>query len=265
MTMQEGGEGIVLHFGIRAIPRNTYGKDLYYFESFLAFNEFPCPKVPQFSAKIPVIMPSKLHPVDSTLTWDVRLKRMHFVDWVPENGSDPLSLAGAWVNREDLPLLSATDDSGIRVMLDTGSSVSWLPTDTIAAIGAHYGGIYHNSSSRFVGRPNSVQPFIVPPERHTQKHKIAMYFAGEQGSPDVKIEVDTEFFLYAENPFWARVYEGLVFEEEDSEQYVLGLNWFHVNYVAMHKPKTDLPYVRLAPQLYGSGLRGRYVLPPRED
>ncbi|KAI0667992.1 hypothetical protein C8Q78DRAFT_1081853 [Trametes maxima] len=91
-----------------------------------------------------------------------------------------------------------------------------------------------------------------------------MYFQGEPGSEDIKIEVPVEYFLYAAHPSRS-LYEGLVFPRRSRSQWVLGLNWFHVNFVAMHKPQTGLPYVRLAPQGYEQTKLQEFMLPPVAD
>ncbi|KAH9846798.1 hypothetical protein C2E23DRAFT_545607 [Lenzites betulinus] len=144
--------------------------------------------------------------------------------------------------------------NNVNVTLDTGTSVSRLPRFIGEAITRHY-----RCPGQYDGRILGRAPYVLPRGFNTKEDKVVLHFRGF-GREDIAITSQAEHFLYAESPRQRGLYEGLIFEETAAASPILGLNWFHVNWVAMHKPKYNAPYVRVAAQ--DSDLANDYLLPP---
>ncbi|OSD07950.1 hypothetical protein PYCCODRAFT_1463216 [Trametes coccinea BRFM310] len=159
------------------------------------------------------------------------------------------------------------DEDGIRVTLDTGCSVTYLPMCTIKAIAEYFNG------EQVVLAPDSEAPadtYEIPAGAIKKDHddrEVTLRFTASRGQT-VEIHVPALYFLYAPDPDCDDVFDALIYgqDEEDAEEsYTFGVNFFHVAWVAMYKPVRGAPYVRMARQ--GSSLEEveRYQLPTWEE
>ncbi|EIW58043.1 uncharacterized protein TRAVEDRAFT_29878 [Trametes versicolor FP-101664 SS1] len=225
--------------------------------------------MPEFSPKIKVVQDTQAILANGR-TWDVTCTGIELINkdaslgglgyaeakFIPFTPAAPASADPVPSNSNARPVQGSKQ--GLRILLDTGSSVSWLPPHIIRQIAAHYGDhtIRMRQSTKSVTGPE----FIVPKKGQTSLHKVALYFEGLDGNT-VRVEVLADQFIYGAHPETGAL-EGLMFSTEN--RCVFGLNWFHANWVKMCAPRDEEPYVQLALQEHVPFMVVRHQLPPKE-
>ncbi|KAH9859096.1 hypothetical protein C2E23DRAFT_34256 [Lenzites betulinus] len=248
-------------------------------ENWMAINNWPLTKVPRWSRKIAVI-PSE---GDSTKYdhWKVKLVGMAIVkkganrqaETIP-NGNLPISE-------------SAHDLSQCNVLLDTGSSLSYVPDRIIAHLRALFPCSENTTPSDQVMpaeaaaattsgtsvTTNLTLPFVVPNSVQSSSKPlwIEYKFMGMTAGDTVTVYGPVDPFLCCRNPHIPkqRFKEGLLWpfstipnRQDSSFDMIFGLNFFHSMFVALHcGTTTTKPYVELDDQVQGSEMN-EYKLPP---
>ncbi|KAI9001462.1 hypothetical protein BD414DRAFT_34891 [Trametes punicea] len=249
-------DGLVIYIGLRPIPRHTKATEMPKYQSFVALNKWPCGNMPAFSADIPVLSGHD----DQFRLWDLRLLRMQIKEYDRK--------ARMYTRPVDIPLVASTlsdDEGNIRITLDTGSSLSWLPYVAVQAIARYYDQeqipqplpevkVYGDSPTK------PAVTYLVPSERDSAYSLVVMHFRG-RSEQIVTVEVPARYFLYVHNPTTSRT-EGLIFARREPREWILGANFFHSTWVALHKPNSNLPFVRIAAQDHSTAGVDRYQLPP---
>ncbi|KAI9070127.1 hypothetical protein FKP32DRAFT_1599490, partial [Trametes sanguinea] len=81
------------------------------------------------------------------------------------------------------------------------------------------------------------------------KREVALHFRAAESRDTVAIHVPALQFLYAPHPDEEDGCQSLIYTPESSDNvYILGVNFFHVAWIAMYKPPTGAPYIRMARQ-----------------
>ncbi|KAI0706510.1 hypothetical protein C8Q76DRAFT_800930 [Earliella scabrosa] len=202
--------------------------------SYLAFNEFPSVEEPLWSQPIPI------EPVragaEHNVTWSVRLLSIELFNDRP---SATPSNSGA----PPLPIVKL-DFHGWFSILDTGTSLSYLPQDMVAQLAD----LYPNPDPRTLPAD-----YVCNSGNHPKYCRLT--FAGVNNQP-----------IHLTVPAWNFIYDsfgdGLIKPMTSSvgARPILGLNFFHVHYVRFHLPDTaERPYVTLFPQTVEEW--GKYGVP----
>ncbi|KAH9830256.1 uncharacterized protein C8Q71DRAFT_370573 [Rhodofomes roseus] len=141
---------------------------------------------------------------------------------------------------------------GLRVLLDTGSSVSYLPSPFVEQFcsDVYYDGetpVEVLMSEKF---PNT---YKVPAWVESDERKVEVLYEFEgAGGRSVQVSGPFEKFFYQKNPTRSgphRPLEGLMFPQRRSDSHgVFGLNFFQSMYVSLHQAKNGLDFVRMAAQ-----------------
>ncbi|KAH9921871.1 uncharacterized protein B0H18DRAFT_532099 [Fomitopsis serialis] len=147
-------------------------------------------------------------------------------------------------------ILNFVDDqnpNGLRMLLDTGASVTRLPLPFVQQI-----------NDKLVRADNMIKPpeagvklntYRVPQWMGERKIQVAYEFEGENGKT-VKIYGPFETFFYQHDiNYIDRPMEGLIFPQRAScDHGVFGLNFFQTMYVSLHKATHGVDFVRMAAQ-----------------
>ncbi|EIW58020.1 uncharacterized protein TRAVEDRAFT_21449 [Trametes versicolor FP-101664 SS1] len=218
-------------------------------------------KVPgdiDFSEKIPVReRPSRRKESPGIRDWAVDMLSMEFYQLVLQRDDAGVPqrrrvLLGRvdFTEREEGEL--GTGGTGVLFILDTGASTTDLPPVAFEHIQKN---IFPAAN---VGRTKS--SLRIPPAYCSDDSVVVDFvFRGENDAPVTVTGPGMPFLCQGPDG------KGLLFPYRGLGGYVLGVNFFHTMFVAMHRPGNSLlhgPYVRLAPQWPQE--RYRLRLPPRE-
>ncbi|CDO74756.1 hypothetical protein BN946_scf185001.g4 [Trametes cinnabarina] len=254
----------VLYFGLRPIPPDTPADlEVYYSE-------------PEFSNKIRVLTadePLMMMGVrEEYELWDVELVKMQIR--TPRTG-----LGGGWdvtnipLTDQAIPELSVPTSGGtaeggsstppgitgraavprIRVCLDTGTSVSFLPKSAVQAIAQYFCADNAPPVTLSDIDPRDLEPqyTIAPGKVSTTRdeREVTLHFSGLSDTL-VEVHVPALYFLYAPHPHIRGKFEPLVYYDGTLSDGIFGVNFFHASWVALYRPHTGRgpPYVRLAKQ-----------------
>ncbi|KAI0667512.1 hypothetical protein C8Q78DRAFT_1053464 [Trametes maxima] len=242
-----GEAGNILYFMLRPPPskEGEMGQP-----SYLALQKWPTVNEPLWSPKIPV---------HGNRKWRIPLKGMaiwHGVDAASAN-VDTLS--------SRVPSVQISLDQPLNVILDTGSTLSYLPTDMIVGL---LDDAYINRRPRS-GEQN-LSPYYVDPAFTQKALTVQLNFTAGNGQ-DASIFVPALSFLYntrGEGLVWATVTEDPKKKPKNLKPWgLLGINFFQVVYAAFHLPELQgvNPYVRFACQSQIETTRGKYDVPPTRN
>ncbi|OJT12156.1 hypothetical protein TRAPUB_11305, partial [Trametes pubescens] len=229
--------------------------------SWWSINKIPGDDI-DFSKKIPVReRPSHRKDRSSIRDWavDMLLMAFHQIVWQPDDAGIMQRhrvLLGRvdFTEREDGEL--ETGVTGTLFILDTGASTTDLPPAAFEHIRTNIFASVDVGSTR-------LPKFLlrIPPAYCSDDSVVVDFvFRGENDAPVTVTGPGMPFLCQSSDG------EGLLFSYDDSDGYVLGVNFFHTMFVAMHRPGNSVlhgPYVRLAPQWPHE--RYRLRLPPKED
>ncbi|KAI0672468.1 hypothetical protein C8Q78DRAFT_752940 [Trametes maxima] len=234
---QTGEAGIIFFFIMRLSGR-----------SYLALNQWPFPgagKTPRWSLEIPVAQDAPWYSVCLTNisflqysktfgTWSILDRKEHGVRLGPYKLESP-----------------------VNVVLDTGTSVSWMPASMVNYIRRHIFG--HKSNIDLANTKGNTglltdpePPYRVGRSTTPNQWRIRFTFKGRNNVP-VEVDCPETPFLYNNvlpeglKGVW---YDGLV-HTSPSNMYILGLNFFQSMFVSMHNrdpADAKRAYIRLAPQ-----------------
>ncbi|KAI0761563.1 hypothetical protein BD413DRAFT_240271 [Trametes elegans] len=132
--------GSIMYFGLRVIPQTIPLKEHTLYESWVAFNRWPCAKYPEFSAEISVTGNSDW---TRRTKWCGRVVKIELYDRVSQAGSimghyaEPINIE---LPKQTKPGTKGepTPKPGFPIVFDTGASVSWLPGEVVSQIARHY-------------------------------------------------------------------------------------------------------------------------------
>ncbi|KAJ2996620.1 hypothetical protein NUW54_g7219 [Trametes sanguinea] len=298
------GAGAVMYIDLRFIPHGTplAQKELY--QSCYAFGGWPFASVPDWSKEIPVVPNHLSGGRDSeyercvvalvgmeirTTTRDPKNRtktrtsgnllsnesaaatQSHPVFRLKgifggQGKKDERAKRGGSSTQKGQELQEDEEPEPVHVLLDTGSSISFLPEQAIRAIARHFGGTLRSG-----GSPQSTYtiPFNTPGVGTTpdsDRTLVVLRFKG-QGSQLVEVQVPALYFLYAPSPDGSGSLESLIFPRPDAAgiPHVLGVNFFHSAWVAMAKPAMRPPFVSIAPKSLSHAELQRFQLPPQES
>ncbi|KAI0365480.1 hypothetical protein BV20DRAFT_1056352 [Pilatotrama ljubarskyi] len=196
-----------------------------------------------------------------TLDWCIRVKSVSLQQY-----SVPL---GKYV-------VVATYDVPFLALLDSGTSVSYVPRELIESILVPLIGPNAASSTRSVHFAPRKASFKVPPHVNSRHFRLELVIEGRgiSGPQDASVPVPVDPFVYTRRPgrgpdwYTDSGYEreGLLWSNRTGAPFhVFGLNFFQAMFVALHKPDPRVPrqippYIRLAPQWPHE--RASFTLPP---
>ncbi|KAH9831539.1 uncharacterized protein C8Q71DRAFT_290245 [Rhodofomes roseus] len=246
-TANRRGETIAIYFALRLSPdsetyRNHVPRIEYPIQSWISFNGWPCTNEPQWNEKkIPICNPV---PPD-VKQWKVYLKRIKTFIVSPGVARPDLAAETGWEGTT-MNFVNAQRPSGLRILLDTGSSLSYLPSPYVEDL---YVNVYKRTLPDDV-RTTRVTPPL-PDWVERRKVQVLYEFEGKRGQ-SVEVYGPFERFFYQESPTRSgsnRLLEGLILPQDPDVDFgVFGLNFFQSMYVSLHKAKDGEHFVRMAPQ-----------------
>ncbi|TBU27506.1 hypothetical protein BD311DRAFT_376620 [Dichomitus squalens] len=230
-------------------------------DSWMAFNTWPCGDAPSWSSRIGVIPRHFDHGARHVPAWKVWLRSLTFQ---PMGYREDGGILEGWCR---IVFTNRANPNGLRVLLDTGASISTLPHHAIQTM---HSVLFKNEGSVPVaqrGDPNW-HTYTVN-ELLSREGQVRYEFGGYNGESPVIVLGPMQGFVYLKYPpptiEQGTRFEGLIFPMVPAETDVatLGVNFFQTMYVALTKAKTSLHYVQLAAQWPENWERdlAAYVLP----
>ncbi|KAL1939439.1 hypothetical protein VTO73DRAFT_9995 [Trametes versicolor] len=245
-----GEEGIIYYLGFRRKP----------WHAFLSYNRWPCVKpavrgstvktfqrsVPTWSADIPV--------VNGKERWQVRLMVMHFEYRYGEGA------ARFWERSKSRTYYFG--EHGIEVLLDTGTSLSWLPPGLIEhfrlkVFPCPQNTEIHENQGRTSHLLSAAAPYVATVI--ADDWRVTLGFQGRHGNVvDVTLPINPFLLARPDGAPAAQAapvsYQGTCCVAA-STTYILGLNFFESAFVSLHNPRPDFvgthTYAKIAPQWPG--------------
>ncbi|KAI0671348.1 hypothetical protein C8Q78DRAFT_1144971 [Trametes maxima] len=245
-------------------------------ESWVAYNEWPCPNIPNFSDPIPA---DALHPE----VWALPLNKLTFYDFAGKRKGFPRT--HEIVVRRTLPQSTPADTSQkpdvvykpLPVLLDTGSSLSRVPKwlledirrnvigdlpvprasdDTSSPKGPHLVDRLTTPNPEAAPVTKEATPatgssedtYLIPNDFPYSKAYVCYEFEGFDNRP-VVVYGSLRPFLVARNPLFAGdTRERLIVQGSDNYA-VFGLGFFQTMFVSLHQASGSMrDFVRLAQQ-----------------
>ncbi|KAI0672459.1 hypothetical protein C8Q78DRAFT_1077978 [Trametes maxima] len=238
-----GDRGIILFITLRKLGHS----------SWVGLNRWPLPgpgQLVQWSDKIQVINDSP--------TWAVLLESIEVQEYTAGQSDGPDG-KHEWRCKQVISFGESTGvKSGIRVSLDTGSALSWLPAKLVRTIRtAVFPTSYNLELDAKKGDASQLQDddpsYRVPKTFKASGWQVKYTFRGTSGK-SVVVLGPADPFLFTANPVDPNedFYEGLVYTAPN-DIFILGQNFFHSMFVCMHNPDPDINhhgrcYVKLSPQ-----------------
>ncbi|KAM5544073.1 hypothetical protein V8D89_002259 [Ganoderma adspersum] len=244
------GEKIALFFCLR-LASECYRGSPGPIQSWMSFNTWPCLRQPAWNDRKIVVCPSEPH----HRQWAVYLKSIKFC-LVDKSKDRPVPLEDQqhdYVVDADLNFVNSSRPRGLKTLLDTGSSLTYLPLDAVERMNKY---LFINEST--VKAPQGGLPptetYEVRPDSWVldsqSKVQVVYEFEGD-GSTSVFVSGPLETFAYQDNPLHPGNPEGLVYpigSSDKSGMGTLGQNFFQTMYVSLHKSTDGVDFVRLAGQ-----------------
>ncbi|KAI8989631.1 hypothetical protein BD414DRAFT_312017 [Trametes punicea] len=258
--------GLVFYFGLRQPDTGE--------PSWIGLNTWPCPNnPPKWTLPIPVVRSGT-----ESVTWDITLLSVRFDEWRRARGT-----SGRWDPepscRHECKL--GEGDSGVRVTLDSGASLSWVPQELVKFVRTTVMPSKENQAieARRESAPqqsfdtrerpyalSDLQPVSGPYDMRAWRVKLRFKAAENQVT---ELTIDSDPFLYAPHPDQPLNasndrYEATMFPSPRDDCYIFGQTFFQSAFVAMHNVNPQQhgqpgAYVRLASQELDKP--GKFALP----
>ncbi|PIL28124.1 hypothetical protein GSI_09775 [Ganoderma sinense ZZ0214-1] len=229
-------DSFTMYSTVRPHPSYSLGKRV---QSWVAFSGWPSSEKPAFSRNIPVHPNSCKH---HCCQWSVTLLSIEFLRCDEDTHTNNI------LHREEY-------QHGLELLVDSGSSTSELPYQTINAV---HTSVFHNANPLPPTSSDHRPTYDVPEDFPMDLHRVRLVFQGERGQEDVAVFAPFKHFVCTRDlGMWphnveACPWRGIIFAaHRDTPFGVLGLNFFQTMFLSFHIGKgSDEPnhYLRMSPQ-----------------
>ncbi|PIL28336.1 hypothetical protein GSI_09487 [Ganoderma sinense ZZ0214-1] len=253
------GEDIAMFFCLRFAPQWYQDSDLpggLPIQSWLSFNVWPCKHQPKWNPRKIIVRHSRPRYRD----WAVYLRSIKFARVESHKRPARLEeLESKYLEGATINFVKPGTDWGLRVLLDTGCSATYLPPDAVQSMNKN---LFGNKDALKEPQDNTPPPtYNVDPNcwllKEPWKVQVVYEFLGDETTP-VFVTGPLEGFAYQRNPHSRTSsdnpdtnLEGLVFSSRAAETRrfgVLGQNFFQTMYISLHKATDGVDFVRMAGQ-----------------